>query len=279
MLFKPFKGVTKIIGKIPYSQNSTVVYRVPIARADFLGYTKLHEKLVPGVNMAKVQNSGKSRRVGEQESRRAGEQESRRAGDFDEMDMHVKSRGIHHRMSRRRTEQPSERNLLVWLVSAMVVIAIIGVVVVLQSGVRNRRLSETALPSGVGPEQMRLINTPFSVGIGSGQMQLIKQNTPFLGLYLSDMSPDLAAQLRLAINRGVYVNDVVPLSPAETAGIKPGDVVTQLDGTDLIKSNVVGIVLSKHLPGDVVQAIIIRNQTQLATNIRLETMQNQLKSF
>ena len=166
-----------------------------------------------------------------------------------------------------------------WLVSAMVVIAIIGVVVVLQSGVSTRRLSETALPSGVGPEQMRLINTPFSVGIGSGQMQLIKQNTPFLGLYLNDMSPDLAAQLRLAINRGVYVNDVVPLSPAETAGIKPGDVVTQLDGTDLIKSNVVGIVLSRHLPGDVVQAIIIRNQTQIATNIKLETMPNQPRSF
>lgn len=52
----------------------------------------------------------------------------------------------------------------------------------------------------------------------------------FAGLEPAAITPDIAAQLRLPGTDGVIVAAVVPGGPAEAAGLRPGDVITGVDG-------------------------------------------------
>jgi Do/DeqQ family serine protease len=67
-----------------------------------------------------------------------------------------------------------------------------------------------------------------------------------IGIGIQDVTPGLAQALELATDRGALVTQVEPNSPAEQAGIKPGDVVVAIDdqpidsGSDL--RNTVGLV-------------------------------------
>ena len=51
-----------------------------------------------------------------------------------------------------------------------------------------------------------------------------------LGVVIQDITPDLAKGLRLEILDGALISQVMPGSPAETAGLKPGDVILSVDG-------------------------------------------------
>lgn len=51
-----------------------------------------------------------------------------------------------------------------------------------------------------------------------------------LGVYIQDLTPDLARAFDIKQHRGAVVSRVAPDSPAEKAGIKEGDIVVSLDG-------------------------------------------------
>ncbi len=125
-------------------------------------------------------------------------------------------------------------------------------------------------PAGIGNQQMQLIDTFMPVGIGGGSMQLIKQGGPYLGMSLSAVPPDVAAQLGLPAGVGALVNTVVPGSPGQKVGIAPGDVVLRLDTTDLAGPDTVGQVMTGKRPGDMLQAVIQRGGSRQSVRIVLE---------
>jgi serine protease Do len=49
------------------------------------------------------------------------------------------------------------------------------------------------------------------------------------GLSVAELTDDLAQQFNLRISRGVVVTDVAPDSPASEAGVRPGDVIVEVD--------------------------------------------------
>ncbi len=53
---------------------------------------------------------------------------------------------------------------------------------------------------------------------------------PYLGVLMSDLSPDLAEQFAAPDPQGALIHDVLPNSPAEKAGIKPGDIIRKVGG-------------------------------------------------
>ena len=53
-------------------------------------------------------------------------------------------------------------------------------------------------------------------------------------------------------NGGVIVQDVLRGGPAEAAGMRPGDLLTALDGTRLDSARTLTLVLDRHYPGDVI---------------------------
>ncbi len=58
-----------------------------------------------------------------------------------------------------------------------------------------------------------------------------------IGIIIGDLTPELAQSLGVDETQGAVVSRVQPGSPAEEAGLKTGDVVTQFNGTDLQGSN------------------------------------------
>lgn len=51
---------------------------------------------------------------------------------------------------------------------------------------------------------------------------------PWIGIYMQELTPELAK--KFGVKKGVLVADVVEGSPAEKAGIKPGDVIQEVNG-------------------------------------------------
>ncbi|RMF98609.1 MAG: PDZ domain-containing protein, partial [Gammaproteobacteria bacterium] len=76
--------------------------------------------------------------------------------------------------------------------------------------------------------------------------------------------PDFAWQ-----GEGVRVDSVVPGSPAERAGLKPGDVITALDGQPLADLAAFSAALKKYRPGDRVRAEIRRGADRLDVELEL----------
>ncbi|BDV41591.1 peptidase [Geotalea uraniireducens] len=52
----------------------------------------------------------------------------------------------------------------------------------------------------------------------------------WLGVSIQPVTPDLAKSFGLSSEKGALVSEVLPGSPAETAGFKPGDIILEFDG-------------------------------------------------
>ena len=55
----------------------------------------------------------------------------------------------------------------------------------------------------------------------------------WMGVFLADLSPEVAAQVGLPIREGVIIQNTVVDGPSDRAGIHPGDIVVDIDGHDI----------------------------------------------
>jgi len=74
----------------------------------------------------------------------------------------------------------------------------------------------------------------------------------FLGIAPAPITPQIAAQLDLPNTDGVIVTGVVPGGPAATAGIRPGDVITAMDGKPTESPEALLALVRQRDPGDTV---------------------------
>jgi S1-C subfamily serine protease len=80
---------------------------------------------------------------------------------------------------------------------------------------------------------------------------------PHLGISVGDVTPSLAGQLGLIVNRGVLVREVLPDSPAAAAGIANGDVVVGMDGSEVASLDDLRRLMVRHQVGDVVTLAVV----------------------
>jgi 2-alkenal reductase len=82
---------------------------------------------------------------------------------------------------------------------------------------------------------------------------------PYIGISYQEITPELATQLNLSVEQGVYVADVAAGSPADRAGIEANSIITEIDGQELGSDSGTTIVqaLSKHKVGDSVKLTVI----------------------
>lgn len=99
--------------------------------------------------------------------------------------------------------------------------------------------------------------------IGDLTKQIIK-----LGIYTRDITKDLAQQYNLPV--GVYVSQVQEFSAAEKAGLKPGDVITEINGTKVTSVTDIDGIKNKSKAGDVLTMTVTRDNKSITIKLTLE---------
>ena len=94
---------------------------------------------------------------------------------------------------------------------------------------------------------------------------------PYLGIAYGPLTPSLAARLGVNTTNGVVIGQVAPGSPAATAGLQPGDVITGVDGQPLDSESALAEALNKHTPGDSVTLRVVRGGQQQDVSVTLGT--------
>ncbi|VXB63572.1 putative periplasmic serine endoprotease DegP-like [Luteimonas sp. 9C] len=79
-----------------------------------------------------------------------------------------------------------------------------------------------------------------------------------LGVQVSNVTPEAAAGFKLPDTRGALVQEVLPGSPAQRAGIEPGDVIRAVDGTEIIASSELPPLVGGKTPGTKVRMQVLR---------------------
>jgi serine protease Do len=72
----------------------------------------------------------------------------------------------------------------------------------------------------------------------------------FLGVTTQDVNRDLQFQLNLPVDHGAFVVNVVPNGPAESAGMRRGEVIVSFDGKPVRTSDDLGRLIRQRRPGD-----------------------------
>jgi serine protease Do len=92
---------------------------------------------------------------------------------------------------------------------------------------------------------------------------------PYLGVYLSDLTPETASKFGSSVDAGALVEKVEPGSPADAAGVQRGDVVTAVGAEEIRTSGDLLSALRDYQPGDTVGLKILRNgeENQLRVNL------------
>jgi serine protease Do len=79
----------------------------------------------------------------------------------------------------------------------------------------------------------------------------------FLGVGTTDVTKALVFQISLPVTQGAYVLDVTPGGPADSAGIKGGEVISAFAGKPVNTSDDLGALIQAQAPGDKVQITVV----------------------
>lgn len=94
-----------------------------------------------------------------------------------------------------------------------------------------------------------------------------------LGVQIRDIDSDLAKDKKLKTTQGAYVAQVNEESAAKAAGIKPGDVIINVNGIDIKSSSELQEQIGRYRPGDKITVTVLRNDTKEKLNVELKNSQ------
>jgi serine protease Do len=96
----------------------------------------------------------------------------------------------------------------------------------------------------------------------------------YIGVSYTDLSnPDQAALTGSDKTLGLYLSDVQKNSGAEAAGLKPGDIITKVDGNLVTESSDLTERVGRLQPGDKVKITALRGNTEKEFSVTLKAQQ------
>jgi serine protease Do len=81
----------------------------------------------------------------------------------------------------------------------------------------------------------------------------------WLGVGIQPVTAELASKFGVAENEGVLVNEVFENDPAAQAGIKPGDIITKVDGKSVDTPNMLSRLIAGLVPGATASIEVVRD--------------------
>ncbi len=91
----------------------------------------------------------------------------------------------------------------------------------------------------------------------------------WLGVLVQQITPEIAEGLGLSEPKGALVSDVTPGSPAEKAGIKRQDIITEFNGQKINDMQGLPRLVATTPPGTQVQLRFLRNGKEQTANLKL----------
>ena len=91
----------------------------------------------------------------------------------------------------------------------------------------------------------------------------------YIGVYIQDITPQLAESFKLEINNGILVSAVEDNSPAKEAGLKQGDIILELNGDKVEKTTAFRNKVSLMSPGSKIDLKVLRDNEKKDISLTL----------
>jgi S1-C subfamily serine protease len=124
-----------------------------------------------------------------------------------------------------------------------------------------------------------ILATLMLLFVAVGAQQLFAADKPWIGIYMQDVTKDLADAFDLSAKSGVVINDVAEKSPAEKAGLKPKDVILAWNGKTLKGSEELTELVGASKVGDDVKLTVNRGGKDLDVNVTIGEKKESVYSF
>lgn len=105
--------------------------------------------------------------------------------------------------------------------------------------------------------------------------KVIHSGRPSIGATVATVDPQIAAQAGLSIDHGALIVSVTPNGPADQAGLRAGDVITQVNNTAIENTADLTDTLVRENPGSMVTLSIMRGSQQTRVKVKLGEMKFQ----
>lgn len=99
-----------------------------------------------------------------------------------------------------------------------------------------------------------------------------------LGVAIQDLTPQLARAMGMKAASGAVVSQVQPNSAAASAGVEPGDVITEMNGISVATSNDLRNAVGEEPPGTSIRLTLVRDGRQMKLSATLEPQRTALAS-
>jgi serine protease Do len=99
-----------------------------------------------------------------------------------------------------------------------------------------------------------------------------KVTRAYMGIYIQEMTPDLAKAFGESAPRGALVGDVTPGSPAERSGLEKGDIIVALNGKPITDSNELRMSIAMMAPGTTAKLDVWRGGSRHEITVKLGTL-------
>ena len=127
-------------------------------------------------------------------------------------------------------------------------------------GINTAVLRGTAQGGGISVEGIG-----FAIDIDTAQqvsqqlVELGRVRWAWMGVFLADLSPKVAAEVGLPIREGVIIRTIVINGPSDRAGIQPGDIVVSIGGHDIATvSDLTRLLKQEFSAGQVLEVKVFR---------------------
>jgi S1-C subfamily serine protease len=117
----------------------------------------------------------------------------------------------------------------------------------------------------------------FAIPVSTAQMvleQIVKQGRVtrgWIGVEVQDITPAVAESFRLQTTRGALIATVVRGDPADKAGVKPGDVVVEIEGRPVVDPTSMRNLIAALAPGRSAKVKLKRAGRDIDANITVGT--------
>src|SRR5712691_3768359 len=94
----------------------------------------------------------------------------------------------------------------------------------------------------------------------------------YMGIQIADVTPDNAKFFQMNKAEGALISQVEPEAPGAKAGLRTGDVITELDGKPVTDAGQLQMTVGQKRPGETIHLLVMRESKPISVAVKLEAL-------